>query len=137
MSLPARQQRTLDRIERKLAASDPRLLALFAIFTRLTLDEDMPQLEEVKARLARIGGWLARVTGPVRRRIPRPSDRVKAALLFPAVLALGACSLTLGASTPAMQRCATSIRTPAAELMVKARQCRLTMIRVQAPAFAH
>ena len=137
MTLPARQQRSLDRIERRLAASDPRLLALFAIFTRLTFDEDMPQLEQVKARLARIGGWFARVTAPVRRRIPRPSERVKAALFFPAALAAVACSLVFGASAPAVHRCATSIRTPAAELIVKARQCRLTLVRAPVPAFAH
>ena len=35
MSLPARQQRTLDRIERKLIASDPVLHSWFAIFARL------------------------------------------------------------------------------------------------------
>jgi hypothetical protein len=138
VSLPARQQRTLDRIERRLAVSDPGLLALFAIFTRLTLNEDMPHLEEVRARLARLGGWFARITAPVRRRIPRPSDRVKTAVFFPAAaLAAVACSLALGASAPAMHRCAMSIRTPAAELMVKGRQCRLTLVRSPVQVFAH
>ena len=60
MSLPTRQQRSLDRIERKLIASDPVLHSWFAIFTRLTRDEEMPRIEEVRARLARFGGWLAR-----------------------------------------------------------------------------
>ena len=74
MTLPARQQRTLDRIERKLIASDPVLHSWFAIFARLTRDEEMPRIEEVRARLARFGGWLSRRTFPVRRRIPRLSD---------------------------------------------------------------
>ena len=37
MSLPTGQQRTLESIEGKLAESDPRLVSLFSIFTRLTL----------------------------------------------------------------------------------------------------
>jgi len=41
-----------------LRDSDPRLVALFSIFTRLTWDEEMPRIEEVRARLARFGGWL-------------------------------------------------------------------------------
>ena len=139
MTLPARQQRALNRIERRLRDSDPRLLSLFAIFTRLTHEEDMPRVEEVKARLARIAGWAARRTAPVRRRIPRPSDRVKAVLFFPAALAMLVCALLIGASAPTVQRCATTIRSPASEFIVKARQCRFTLIRVPVfvPVFAH
>ena len=36
MSLPTGQQRVLESIEGKLAESDPRLVSLFSIFTRLT-----------------------------------------------------------------------------------------------------
>jgi len=36
MSLPARQQQVLDRIEDSLHACDPRLRSMFAIFTKLT-----------------------------------------------------------------------------------------------------
>jgi Protein of unknown function (DUF3040) len=135
VSLPPSQQRALDRIERMLRDSDPRLIALFSIFTRLTRDEDMPRIEEIRARLARFGGWVSRRTAPVRRRIPRPSDRVKAILFFPAALAAVACALVMGASAPTAQRCATSIKAPATELIVKARQCRLTLVR--APQFGH
>ncbi|HTT53115.1 MAG TPA: hypothetical protein VMH35_17100 [Streptosporangiaceae bacterium] len=125
MSLPARQQRTLDRIERKLIASDPVLHSWFSIFARLTRDEEMPQAEEVRARLARFSGWLARRAAPVRRHIPRPSARAKAILFFPAALAAMVGTLLIGASGPAMQRCPASVRVPTAELVVKARQCRL------------
>jgi hypothetical protein len=110
VSLPASQQRTLNKIEVVLRDSDPWLASLFSIFTRLTVDEDMPRLEEVKARLARLGA-------------------------FPAALATVACALLIGASGPAAQRCATSVRTPATELIVKARQC--TLILVRTPVFAH
>ncbi|MGP7995736.1 MAG: hypothetical protein ACLPKI_00130 [Streptosporangiaceae bacterium] len=144
MSLPARQQRTLDRIERRLIASDPVLHSWFSIFARLTRDEEMPRVEEVRARLARFGGWLARRTAPVRRHIPRPSARAKAILFFPAALAAMVGALLIGASGPAMQRCATNVRVPTAELVVKARQCRLTRLNrlnrltlVHAPLLGH
>jgi len=39
MSLPACQQRALDALERTLEASETRLTAMFAMFTRLTRDE--------------------------------------------------------------------------------------------------
>ena len=110
MSLPASQQRMLDRIDRMLRDSDPRLAALFSIFTRLTWDEEIPRIEEVRARLTRLGGWIARRTEPVRRRIPRPSDRVKAILFFPAALAAVACALLFGSSGPAVHRCAATVR---------------------------
>jgi len=120
-----------------LRDSDPRLVALFSIFTRLTWEEEMPRIEEVRARLARFGGWLARRTRPVRRRIPRPSARVKAILFFPAALAAVACALLIGGSGPAVHRCAATVRAPANEFIVKARQCRLTLARTPAPIFAH
>ena len=137
MSLPTRQQRKLDRIERKLIASDPVLHSWFAIFTRLTRDEDMPRIEEVRARLARFGGWLSRRTSPVRRRVPHLSTRARAILFFPAALAAMVGTLLIGARGPAMQRCATSVRMPATELVVKARQCRLNFQLVHAPLFGH
>ena len=127
----------LDRIDRTLRDSDPRLAALFSIFTRLTWDEEMPRVEEVRARLARFGGWIGRRTEPVRRRVPRPSDRVKAILFFPAALVAMLCALLIGGSGPAVHRCAATVRAPATELIVKARQCRLTMARNPAPIFAH
>src|ERR1035438_7138527 len=67
-SLPSKQQRVLDRIESILRDSDPRLAAMFVIFTRLTRDEEMPRLEELRARLARLRAWISWRAGPVRRR---------------------------------------------------------------------
>jgi hypothetical protein len=138
VSLPARQQRVLDRIERRLVVSDPLLHSWFVMFTRLTRDEDMPRIEEVRARLTRFGGWISRRTAPVRRRVPRLSPRVKAIVFFPVALAAMVGTLIIGASGPAMQRCASTVRYPAAELVVKARQCRLNQLSmVHAPLFGH
>jgi hypothetical protein len=50
MSLPARQQRVLDRIERSLHVCEPHLTPMFAVFTKLTGDEEMPRLEELRPR---------------------------------------------------------------------------------------
>lgn len=65
MGLPARQRRRLENIEHKLRSSDPRLAAMFAIFGRLTRDEDMPRIEELRHRVAmlalRMRMWLAAV----------------------------------------------------------------------------
>lgn len=56
MSLPAAQQRVLDRMEGALQASEPHLAAMFAIFTRINLDE--PVGAEPLARRRRRTRWL-------------------------------------------------------------------------------
>ncbi len=53
MSLPASQQRALDRIEQTLVADDPGLGLRFAIFTRLARGDPMPGTEQVPGRLQR------------------------------------------------------------------------------------
>lgn len=45
VSLPARQQQVLDRIESDLEDGEPRLRSMFAIFTRLTRDDGAPRTE--------------------------------------------------------------------------------------------
>jgi hypothetical protein len=47
MSLPAAQQRILDGIADTLRASEPRLVSMFAIFTRLTKNEARPWREQL------------------------------------------------------------------------------------------
>jgi len=47
MSLPAGQQRALDGIAETLRLTEPRLTAMFAMFTRLTRNEPRPGREEV------------------------------------------------------------------------------------------
>jgi hypothetical protein len=49
MSLPACQQRTLDRIDTALRVREPRLASMFAIFTRLAGDEETPWWERLQA----------------------------------------------------------------------------------------
>ena len=70
MGLPARQRKRLEHIEDRLRSSDPRLAAMFAIFGRLTQDEDMPRMEELRHRAAvltlRVRLWLAAVGSALR-----------------------------------------------------------------------
>jgi hypothetical protein len=49
MSLSAREQEALSRIERKLSGSDPELAGRLATFARLTSSEAMPACEQLRA----------------------------------------------------------------------------------------
>jgi hypothetical protein len=139
MGLPTGQQRVLERIEGRLAESDPRLVSLFTIFTRLTRAENMPWIEQVRARpvayrLGRIGAWF-RGTGR------RPAARARAMLLLPAVLAATACALTIAFGFPGGQRPGPGARTPAPrELVVRSRalvsRARICRLVIRMPAFA-
>lgn len=53
MSLPTRQQRVLDQIEKTFQARDPGIAALFAMFARLTSQEAMPALETLSDQVSR------------------------------------------------------------------------------------
>ena len=142
MSLPIGQQRVLESIEGKLSESDPRLVSLFSIFTRLTLTEKMPRIEQIAVRPVayRLGAlaywfrWMAR----------RPAARIRAMLLLPAALTAVACALTIAFGFPGSQRHVPGSKAPAArelvvksrDLMVKARLCRARIPIPAFPAFA-
>ena len=64
MTLPACQQRVLDRVERSLHACDPRLRSMFAIFTKLTSADEMPRLEQLESRRLPLPDWLRRLRRP-------------------------------------------------------------------------
>jgi hypothetical protein len=143
MSLPTCQQRVLERIEGKLTESDPRLVSLFTIFTRLTWAEKMPWIEQLRARpvvdrIARMGGWF-------RGRGRRPASRVRAMLLLPAFLTAAACAVTIAFGFPGSQRPLHSVKAPAArtlvvnkfnrslEMLGRARMCRAVRLPALAP----
>jgi hypothetical protein len=65
MSLPASQQRVLDRIEEALKKHEPRLASMFAMFGRLTFHEGLPRTETLQV----LPWWSPkRHQGPVRAR---------------------------------------------------------------------
>ena len=139
MSLPTGQQRVLESIEGRLAESDPRLVSLFSIFTRLNLAEAMPWIEQVAVRpvadrlagLAHWFRWIAR----------RPAARARAMVLLPAALTAVACAVTLAFGFPGGQRHVPGAKAPAArELVVKSRdlmsRARLCRAMTRMPALA-
>jgi hypothetical protein len=69
MSLSAREQQALGRIEDRLAAADPKLASLLATFTELASGDEMPVREKIRA------GW--RRASWRRRRQHRSRDRVR------------------------------------------------------------
>jgi hypothetical protein len=69
MSLPARQQRALDGIAESLRMSEPRLAAMFAVFSRLTRNELPPRGEQLPDT-----GVLTRLAA-ARHRLPGTSSQ--------------------------------------------------------------
>lgn len=127
MGLPARQRRALDGIESGLRISDPRLAAMFFIFGRLTRDEDMPRIEELRHRLAimrlriRLGLAAAgrRLTFSRRRREPAragrravPGSRTSRwrpmAMFFPLALVLMSASIFVAYRFGGAPRCSST-----------------------------
>lgn len=131
MGLPAHQRRVLDSIEYRLRGSDPRLAAMFAIFSRLTREEEMPRIEELRHRaamlLARFRLRLAAV-GRLGRRI---GPRHQLAVFFPLALVLMTLTVVLVAKFGGTGRCtpvtpvATAKPHPGGKLVAKGvRRCR-------------
>ena len=132
MGLPVRQRRILERIECALRGSDPRLANLFSIFTRLTVDEDMPRIEQVRARVVllafRLFGRPARGFARFVRWLHAPRRaRLRTALWFPVALGLVAAAVLVGSSFPSTNRCLTAPRTgrttQAARLKTRPKTC--------------
>jgi hypothetical protein len=74
MGLPAGQQRVLDSIEEALGTAEPRLTAMYAIFTRLTGNEARPHREQLpSARGWR--SWPVRLRPALSRRRRRSHSR--------------------------------------------------------------
>lgn len=53
MGLPIGERRKLRRIEQAISRTDPRLEALYSMFTKLSGPDTMPRLERVRARAIR------------------------------------------------------------------------------------
>jgi hypothetical protein len=98
MSLPAGQERILSGIERALRSAEPALASRFAMFTRLTRDEELPRTEQLVPPPWRPWRWLTR-TGSAGRipnqrspsgngapAWPRRAVRFRRAVVVPVVL---------------------------------------------------
>jgi hypothetical protein len=118
MSLPARQQRVLGRIEHSLRTGDPRLRSMFATFTKLTRGQQMPRLEQLESRSWPLRSWRQLLTR--RRREGRaasgagstyaPGVRMRAILLVPVMLAALAAAVFLGLGGRTVSGCEPTAR---------------------------
>ena len=115
MGLPARQRRTLERIEIALRGSDPKLAALYAMFARLNRDEEMPRIEQLRHTVIiawyrtrrSVRGFFGRLFG--RRghgpRRVRVVPRQRAVLFFPLALILAIVSIVYAARSSSGDTC--------------------------------
>jgi len=118
MSMPTHQERILGRTADSLHASVPHLASMFAIFTRLARDEDMPRLEALDASSLPFWGWLQRLTRLRRnRRSARGAGaacasgaRLRAILLVPIMLAALAPAIFLGLGGRSVSGCGPAAR---------------------------
>jgi hypothetical protein len=114
MSLPACQERILRGIESALRKGEPRLASRFAIFTRLTSDEELPRTEQL---VPRPWPWRLLDRAGARHRRPRraggtpawasgrPAVRLRAVILVPVLLIMMASALAF-TSTSSTRTCA-------------------------------
>ena len=123
MGLPVRQRRVLERIESALRGSDPKLAALYAIFARLTSDEEMPRAEQLRHRALVILARLRRIPIAVGARLHvRLVPRQRAVLFFPLAVALAVVSIVFaarsssGSCTPVKSVAATKTAPPTTKL---------------------
>jgi hypothetical protein len=79
-----RQQRALAEMRDALRGSDPRLVAKFTMFTRLTEDEEIPRFERMRASPL---GWAVSAIRARRRRTGRSMRRPAWAARLPAAAA--------------------------------------------------
>jgi hypothetical protein len=128
MSLPACQERILSGIENALRACEPHLASRFAIFTRLTRDEEIPHTEQLVPQT-----WLRHALTSAGRAFRflfprprsrgstavrahgRPAARLRAVMVLP-VLLIAVASATVATAMAGTQGCsAAPRRTPAAQ----------------------
>ena len=111
MGLPVSQRRNLDEIEGSLRATDPRLVSLLEIFTRLNRDEEMPRIEQLQAGATGLLAWLRiRPAAAVRWLAASSVARFRTAVFFPIALAAMACTMLLGMGSSSSHRCISAPR---------------------------
>ena len=120
MSLPARQQRVLDRIEHSLHVCEPHLKSMFAVFTKLTGDEEMPRLEQLRPRPLPFPRWRKQPRQPGRKgqtatgaeATDAAGARLRPLLLIPVRLLVLAPGIVFGLALHSQSPCGSAIRPP-------------------------
>jgi hypothetical protein len=125
MGLPVRQRMVLDRMDRTLRGTDPRLAALYAIFGRLTRDEAMPRFEQLRHGLMARLGWLRRVLAVIARPLHiRFRRRQRIVLFYPLAIALAVGSIVLAVRSSPARSCLPVRAAAAAKNAAKSSLCR-------------
>jgi hypothetical protein len=106
MGLPVRQRRVLQRIETTLRRSDPRLAALYTTFARLTSDEEMPRVEQLRHRAIHLALRLRLALSTLGPRLfGRLMPRQRSVLLFPVVVVLAVAGIVFAAKSSSGREC--------------------------------
>lgn len=125
MGLPVRQRRKLGHIDRTLRGTDPKLVALYAIFGRLTRDEEIPRFEQLRHGLMAKLAWLQAVLSAIGRRLHiRIRRRRRIALFYPLAIALTVGSIVLAVRSGPAKSCIPSRTAAAAKNYSRTNLCR-------------
>jgi hypothetical protein len=125
MGLPVRQRMKLDRMDRTLRGTDPRLAALYAIFGRLTRGEEMPRFEQLRHGVMARLGWLRRVLAAIAARLHiRFRHRQRIVLFYPLAVALAVGSIVLAVRSGPTSRCLPVRAVAAARNVGRSNLCR-------------
>ena len=125
MGLPVRQRMKLDHIDRALRGTDPKLAALYTVFGRLTRDEEIPRIEQLRHGIAARLAWLRLVLAAVGRRLHirfRPRQRI--VLFYPLAIALTVGSIVLAVRSGPARSCLPTRTVAAAKNVAKSSLCR-------------
>ncbi len=115
VSLPAAQQSLLNGLDRALEARDPRLASMFAIFTKLTMQDGPPRTELLERGPNPVLAWLRTAVRWAQASAAIPI--VLVAGLMAAIIALGIA--TSSACTSAAMHRAGSARSAACQSSAK------------------
>jgi hypothetical protein len=126
MGLPVRQRIKLDHLDRTLRGTDPKLAALYAIFGRLTRDEEMPRFEQLRHGLAARLAWLRLVFAAIGRRLHIRRRRQRIVLFYPLAIALTVGSIVLAVRSGPVKSCLPSRSAATAKNFTRSSLCRPT-----------
>ena len=114
MTLPAAQQRVLDRMEGTLQASEPHLVSMFSIFTRLNADEPLGAEPLARPRPQRVR-WL------------RAGTTIYAFVLVPVMFAMIIIGALLSSRAHTVATCETGYSSGAGSPWVSRPWCQTTI----------
>ena len=119
MTLPAAQQRVLDRMEGTLQASEPHLVSMFSIFTRLNADEPLGAEPLARPRPQRVR-WL------------RAGTTIYAFVLVPVMFAMITIGALLSSRAHTVAACETGYSSGAGSPWVTRPWCQTTIQKTTA-----